>query len=111
MSGELWVLIAGCAARDVRDQGRRARSRFGGRDLPPWFAAVIALMAPALLAALDRHRRRSPTASACTSAPTPRAWRRRASSSGAAARCVPARGASAVVVTAGLRALGWRLTS
>ena len=35
-----------------RSEGRSARSTLGGRELPPWFSAVVALMAPALFAAL-----------------------------------------------------------
>jgi branched-subunit amino acid transport protein len=46
-----WQLIAGCAAvtAAIKATGPVA---LGGRDLPAWFAAVIRLMAPALLAAL-----------------------------------------------------------
>lgn len=51
MSGTVWAVIAGCAVVTfaIKAAGPVA---FGGRDLPPWFARVIALMAPALLAAL-----------------------------------------------------------
>lgn len=51
MSGELWALIAGCAVVTalIKAVGPVA---FGGRDLPERIAAVIALMAPALLVAL-----------------------------------------------------------
>ena len=99
MSGELWLLMLGCAVVTfaIKAVGPVA---FGGRDLPGWFAAVIALMAPALLAALVVTRR-SPTASACTWARTPPASRRRACSSGAAASIMPAVGL-AVVVTRGV---------
>jgi len=46
-----WQLIAGCAAvtAAIKAAGPVA---LGGRDLPDWFAGVIRLMAPALLAAL-----------------------------------------------------------
>jgi len=51
MSGDLWLLIAGCAAVTfaIKAAGPVA---LGGRDLPPRFNQVIALMAPSLLAAL-----------------------------------------------------------
>ena len=51
MSGELWVLIAGCAAVTfaIKAAGPVA---LGGRELPERFTGVIELMAPALLAAL-----------------------------------------------------------
>lgn len=50
-SGEVWLLIGLCAAvtAAIKAAGPIA---LGGRELPPWFAGVIALMAPALLAAL-----------------------------------------------------------
>jgi branched-subunit amino acid transport protein len=50
MTGELWALIAGCAAVTfaIKAAGPVA---LGGRDLPPRFVRVIVLMAPALLAA------------------------------------------------------------
>jgi branched-subunit amino acid transport protein len=50
MTGELWALIAGCAAVTfaIKAAGPLA---LGGRDLPPRFTRVIVLMAPALLAA------------------------------------------------------------
>jgi branched-subunit amino acid transport protein len=103
MSGELWLLIAGCAVVTfaIKAAGPVA---LGGRDLPPRFTQVIALMAPALLAALivtqalaDGER-----------------WHVGADTAGvAAAGAVVLRGGSvvpavavAVVVTAGLRALG-----
>ncbi|HEV2784851.1 MAG TPA: AzlD domain-containing protein [Solirubrobacteraceae bacterium] len=51
MSGELWVLVAGCAAVTfaIKAAGPVA---LGGRELPERFTGVIELMAPALLAAL-----------------------------------------------------------
>jgi branched-subunit amino acid transport protein len=47
----LWVLILGCAlvTAAIKAAGPIA---LGGRELPPRFTNVIALMAPALLAAL-----------------------------------------------------------
>jgi branched-subunit amino acid transport protein len=47
----VWGLIVGCAVITViiKSVGPIA---LGGRDLPVWFANVVALMAPALLAAL-----------------------------------------------------------
>jgi branched-subunit amino acid transport protein len=49
--GEIWVLIGLCAAVTavIKAAGPVA---LGGRALPGWFAGVIQLMAPALLAAL-----------------------------------------------------------
>ena len=45
------AVIAGCAlvTAAIKAIGPVA---LGGRELPPWFAAVVALLAPALLAAL-----------------------------------------------------------
>jgi branched-subunit amino acid transport protein len=47
----VWLVVAGCAAVTfaIKAAGPVA---LGGRDLPPAFSRVIALMAPALLAAL-----------------------------------------------------------
>lgn len=47
----VWGLIGGCAVITViiKSVGPIA---LGGRELPAWFANVVALMAPALLAAL-----------------------------------------------------------
>jgi branched-subunit amino acid transport protein len=104
MSGGLWVLIAGCAAVTfvIKAAGPVA---LGGRQLPPRFNALVALMAPALLSALivtqalaDGER-----------------WHVGAETAGVAvAGIVTWRGGSvlpavglAVAVTAGLRALGW----
>ena len=50
MSGELWAVIAGCAAVTFAIKAAGPVT-LGGRDLPPRFSGVIALMAPALLAA------------------------------------------------------------
>jgi branched-subunit amino acid transport protein len=85
MSGELWTLIGGCA-------------------LAPWFAAVISLLAPALLSALivtqalaDGERLHVGADTAGVAAAGVVVWR--------GGSVVPAV-AIAVVVTAGLRALG-----
>jgi branched-subunit amino acid transport protein len=61
-AGEAWSLVGLCAVVTaiIKAAGPIA---LGGRELPPRFAAVISLMAPALLAALvavsaladDRH--------------------------------------------------------
>jgi branched chain amino acid efflux pump len=50
-TGEVWTLIGLCAAVTfvIKAAGPIA---LGSRDLPGWFVDVIALMAPALLAAL-----------------------------------------------------------
>ena len=104
MSGELWILVAGCALVTfaIKAAGPLA---FGGRDLPPWFAAVVALMAPALLAALivteslaDDERLHVGADTAGVAAAGVVVWR--------GGSVVPAV-LVAVVVTAGLRALGW----
>ena len=49
--GEVWLLIG---ALVLMTAGMKAigPALIGGRELPPWTAGVIALMAPALLAAL-----------------------------------------------------------
>jgi branched-subunit amino acid transport protein len=46
-----WALVAGCAGITfaIKAAGPIA---LGGRELPTWFASIVALMAPALLAAL-----------------------------------------------------------
>jgi branched-subunit amino acid transport protein len=51
VSSQVWVLIAGCAlvTAVIKAAGPIA---FGGRDLPDRLGGVIALMAPALLVAL-----------------------------------------------------------
>ena len=51
MTAELWLLVAGCAVVTVVIKGAGPVA-FGGRELSPRVAGVIALMAPALLAAL-----------------------------------------------------------
>jgi branched chain amino acid efflux pump len=46
-----WGLIAACAVitAAIKAAGPVA---LGGRELPPWFASIVTLMAPALFAAL-----------------------------------------------------------
>jgi len=51
MSGELWLIVAACAAVTAAIKAF-GPVMVGGRELPPWSAGVIGLMAPALLAAL-----------------------------------------------------------
>jgi branched-subunit amino acid transport protein len=103
VSGELWALIAGCAVVTfaIKAVGPVA---FGGRELPRWFASVVELMAPALLAALivvqalaDGERLHVGADTAGVAAAGIVVWR--------GGSVVPAVGV-AVVVTAGLRALG-----
>jgi branched-subunit amino acid transport protein len=103
MSGELWTLIGGCALVTfaIKAAGPIA---FGGRALAPWFAAVISLLAPALLSALivtqalaDGERLHVGADTAGVAAAGVVVWR--------GGSVVPAV-AIAVVVTAGLRALG-----
>jgi branched-subunit amino acid transport protein len=102
MSGELWLLIGGCAVVTfiIKAAGPVA---FGGRDLPGRFDAVISLMAPALLAALivtqalaDGERLHVGADTAGVAAAGVLIWR--------GGSIMPAVGL-AVVVTAGLRAL------
>ena len=103
MSGELWLLIGGCAVVTfaIKAAGPVA---FGGRDLPAWFDAVITLMAPALLASLivtqalaggERLHVGADTAGVAAAGVV--IWR--------GGSIMPAVGL-AMVVTAGLRALG-----
>ena len=47
----MWALIGGCAAITALLKGAGPLA-LGGRELPPWFTAIVALMAPALFAAL-----------------------------------------------------------
>ena len=44
-------LIGGCAVMTALLKGAGPIA-LGGRELPPWFSAIVALMAPALFAAL-----------------------------------------------------------
>ncbi len=103
MSAELWALIAGCALVTfaIKAAGPLA---LGGRELTPRFADVVALMAPALLAALvvtqalaDGERLHVGADTAGVAAAGVVVWR--------GGSVLPAVGL-AVVVTAGLRALG-----
>ena len=102
MSASLWAVIAGCAVVTfvIKAAGPVA---FGGRDLPPWFDAVITLMAPALLDALivtqalaDGSRLHVGADTAGVAAAGLVVWR--------GGSVLPAVGV-AVVVTAGLRTL------
>ena len=103
MSGELWALILGCAAVTfaIKAAGPVA---LGGRDLPPRFIRVIVLMAPALLAAFigtqalaDGEKLHVGADTAGVAVAGVAVWR--------GATVLPAV-IVAVVVTAGLRALG-----
>jgi branched-subunit amino acid transport protein len=104
MSGELWALIAGCAAVTavIKAAGPLV---FGGRTLPDRVGRVIALLAPALLAALivtqalaDGERLHVGADTVGVGAAGVLVW--------LGGSVLPAV-ALAVVVTAGLRALGW----
>jgi len=46
-----WALVAGCAVVTIAIKAAGPIA-LGGRELPGWFASIVALMAPALLAAL-----------------------------------------------------------
>jgi branched-subunit amino acid transport protein len=46
-----WALVAGCTVVTVAIKAAGPIA-LGGRQLPSWFASIVALMAPALLAAL-----------------------------------------------------------
>ena len=50
-AGTTWALIGGCALMTslIKAAGPVA---LGGRELPAWFSSIVALMAPALFAAL-----------------------------------------------------------
>ena len=50
-TGEALVLIGACALVTAVIKGIGPLA-LGGRELPPWFSSVVALMAPALFAAL-----------------------------------------------------------
>jgi branched-subunit amino acid transport protein len=47
----MWGLIAGCAVMTAIIKGVGPVA-LGGRELPAWFSSIVALMAPALFAAL-----------------------------------------------------------
>ena len=104
MSAELWLMIAGCAVVTaiIKAAGPVV---LGGRELPPRAAGVIALMAPALLAALvvtqalaDGSQLHAGADTVGVVAAGLAVWR--------GGSILPAVGV-AVLVTAGLRALGW----
>jgi branched-subunit amino acid transport protein len=102
-SATTWTLIAACAAitAAIKAAGPVA---LGGRELPPWFSAIVAMMAPALFAALVVTQALADG----------RSWAVGADTAGVALAGVAAwRGASVIVVvgiaagvTAGLRAVG-----
>jgi branched-subunit amino acid transport protein len=103
MTGELWALIAGCAAVTVAIKAAGPLA-LGGRDLPPRFTRVIVLMAPALLAAFvvtqalaDGEQLHVGADTAGVAVAGVAVWR--------GATVLPAV-IVAVLVTAGLRALG-----
>jgi branched-subunit amino acid transport protein len=50
-SGTTWTLIVACAVITATIKGVGPVA-LGGRELPPWFSAIVAMMAPALFAAL-----------------------------------------------------------
>ena len=50
-TGTVWGLIAGCTLITVVIKAAGPIA-LGGRELPSWFGNVVAMMAPALLAAL-----------------------------------------------------------
>ena len=50
-SGVTWGLIAGCAIVTAAIKGVGPVA-LGGRELPAWFSSIVAMMAPALFAAL-----------------------------------------------------------
>lgn len=50
-AGTTWALIGGCAAITAMLKAAGPLT-LGGRELPAWFSSIVALMAPALFAAL-----------------------------------------------------------
>ena len=50
-SATTWTLIVACAVVTAAIKGVGPVA-LGGRELPPWFSAIVAMMAPALFAAL-----------------------------------------------------------
>jgi len=50
-SATTWTLIAACAVVTATIKGVGPVA-LGGRELPPWFSGIVAMMAPALFAAL-----------------------------------------------------------
>jgi branched-subunit amino acid transport protein len=98
-----WALIGGCALITAVTNAAGPLA-LGGRELPPWFARVVALLAPALLSALVVTQALADGDELSVGADT---------AGVAAAGLLLWRGASIVVgvvvaalVTAGLRALG-----
>ena len=98
----LWVLIAGCVAGTVLIKAA-GPVLLGGRALPPAMIRIVALMAPALLAALvvtaafaDGHRLQAGADTVGMLAGGALLWR---------GRSVVLAVLVAVLVTAGLRAL------
>lgn len=99
-----WILVAGCTGVTVAIKGLGPFA-LGGRALPGWLAAIVALLAPALLAALvathaladGRHLKVGAVTVGILAAGAVM-WR-----TGSVAWCVVA----AAAVTALLRALGW----
>jgi branched-subunit amino acid transport protein len=103
MTAELWALIAGCAAVTFAIKAAGPVT-LGGRELPPRLDRVVALLAPALLAALvvtqalaDGERLHVGADTAGVAVAGVVVWR--------GGSVLPAV-AAAVAVTAGLRALG-----
>ena len=103
MTTAAWIIVAGCAVVTfaIKAAGPVA---LGGRDLPPRFVRVIVLMAPALLAAFvvtqalaDGEKLHVGADTAGVAVAGVAVWR--------GATVLPAV-IVAVVVTAGLRALG-----
>jgi branched-subunit amino acid transport protein len=50
-AGATWGLIGACAIITAMIKGVGPVA-LGGRELPPWFSSIVAMMAPALFAAL-----------------------------------------------------------
>lgn len=103
MTTELWALIAGCAVVTFVIKAAGPVT-LGGRELPQRFGDVVALMAPALLAALvvtqslaDDDRLHAGAETVGVAAAGVAVWR--------GASVLPAV-ALAVALTAALRALG-----
>jgi branched-subunit amino acid transport protein len=97
-----WTLIVACAVVTAAIKGVGPVA-LGGRELPPWFSSIVAMMAPALFAALVVTQALADG----------REWAVGADTAGVALASLAAwRGASVIVVvaiaavtTAGLRAV------
>jgi branched chain amino acid efflux pump len=50
-TGTAWLLIGACAVITAAIEAAGPVA-LGGRELPPWFSSIVAMMAPALFAAL-----------------------------------------------------------